>query len=153
MNKENKYIAVEGKAADCEAAISLCGAALQEAGFVREGFAQECILREREYPTGLPTDIPVAIPHCQSGNIIKSGMCYLRLAESVEFHRMDDDEATIFTRHIFNLVIPGGGDHLDFLQQLMGVLSDPAIMSELERTPTDEVPALMARSFSGEVIA
>ena len=64
MSKE-KVIALEGRAEDREEAIRLCGQALCRAGIAEDAFAEGCVRREREYPTGICTDIPVAIPHCE----------------------------------------------------------------------------------------
>lgn len=121
MSKE-KIIALESHAEDREAAIRLCGRALFEAGLVGESFAEACVNREKERPTGICSDIPAAIPHCQSETITQSGVRYLRLDAPLEFRRMDDDYETIMTRSVFNLSIQSADDHLDFLQKMMGVL-------------------------------
>lgn len=141
MSKE-KVIALEGRADGREEAIRLCGQALCRAGIAEDAFAEDCIRREREYPTGICTDIPVAIPHCRSDAILQSGVCYLRLEEPVEFGRMDDDEETVMTRSIFNLAITAG-DHLDFLQKMMSIVGDEEFVAELERADIEDVPELL----------
>lgn len=141
MSKE-KVIALEGRADDREEAIRLCGQALCRAGIAKDAFAEGCVRREREYPTGICTDIPVAIPHCRSDAILKSGVCYLRLEEPVEFGRMDDDEETVMTRSIFNLAITAG-DHLDFLQKMMSIVGDEEFVAELEQADIEDVPELL----------
>lgn len=141
MSKE-KVIALEGRAEDREEAIRLCGQALCRAGIAEDAFAEDCIRREREYPTGICTDIPVAIPHCRSDAILQSGVCYLRLEEPVEFGRMDDDEETVMTRSIFNLAITAG-DHLDFLQRMMSIVGDEGFVAELEQADIKDVPELL----------
>ena len=135
-----KIIALEGRAKDREEAIRLCGQALRDAGVAGDGFAEGCVRREREYATGICSDIPVAIPHCKSEDILQSGVCYLRLEEPVEFQRMDDDFETIMTRSIFNLAIQDGGDHLDFLQKMMSIVGDEEFVAELERADIEDVP-------------
>lgn len=142
MNGE-KIIAIQGQAGDWEQAIRLCGQALCQAGVVGGEFAQECVRREQEYPTGICTDVPVAIPHCKSEAILESGVCYLRLEQPVEFRRMDDDEETVMTRSIFNLAIKSAGSHLDFLQQMMSVVGDEELVAQLERMDIEQVPALL----------
>lgn len=144
------YIAITGQASTCEEAIRLAGQALQEAGYVGNGFIKGCTDREKEYPTGLCTDIPVAIPHCQSDEILKTGVCYLRLQEPVVFRRMDDDEETVATRHIFNLAIKGADNHMGFLQKMMGMVTDLEVLKLLESAPIEEIPALLERSLDTE---
>lgn len=147
MEAEHRYIAVEGRAGSGEEAIKLCGRALWRAGLVEEAFYQECIDREREYPTGLCTDIPVAIPHCRSEAIKVSGVCYLRLKEPVVFRRMDDDEEVVTTRSIFNLAIKGAEDHLEFLRKMMGIVTDKDLMEQLEAVEIEKVPELLKKRF------
>lgn len=63
MGHTNHYLAIEGEAKDWEEAIRLCGQAIADAGYADETFMNACIEREKEYPTGLPSEVPVAIPH------------------------------------------------------------------------------------------
>ena len=139
---QSGYVAIEGSVSTAEEAIRLCGSALVGAGFVNEGFAQGCVDREAEFPTGICSEIPVALPHCMSEDIIKSAVCYLRLAEPVAFRRMDNDESTVLTRHVFNLAIDRG-DHLSFLSRIMGALQDPDILLGIEQMPIEEVAAFL----------
>lgn len=120
----NHYLVIEGDAADSSAAITLCANALQKQGLVGPLFGQKCIDREKEYPTGLPTEIPVAIPHCKDEETKGNSICFLKLRHPVTFHRMDDDRETIETRFIFNLAIADATEHLGVLQNLMGFLGD-----------------------------
>lgn len=150
MKSEQKYIAFEGQAGSCEEAIALCGQFLYEEGYVGKEFSQECIEREKEFPTGLCTDIPVAIPHCKSKVIKKDGICYLRLKEPVIFRRMDEDEETIETRSIFNIAIQNADHHVDFLRQIMNVLTDKALLERLECIDINEVPGLLEQSLKSE---
>jgi len=148
MVSNHNYIAIEGHATSNEEAIRLCAAALYEAGYVEEGFSEDCIEREKEYPTGLCcTCIPVAIPHCQSKTIKKDGICYLRLKEPVVFGRMDDDEEVVKTKSIFNIAIKNADDHLDFLKQMMSIITDEELVQRLESVDIEEVPEVLEYSF------
>jgi len=124
MIKKENCISIEGSAENWEEAIQLCGQKLQDNGKTEAIFTTNCIEREKEYPTGLPATIPVAIPHSISEGINESSICFLRLKEPVEFKRMDNDEESIVTNLIFNLAIKDSGDHIQFLQKLMGFLMD-----------------------------
>lgn len=120
----NKYIIIRGNAGSSTEAIQLCGNALEQAGIVSSSFAEGCIKREADYPTGLPSDIPVAIPHCQDDSIKENAVCVLFPDKPVTFRRMDDDEETIDAEIIFNLVVMNPDEHLEALQNLMGFLSN-----------------------------
>ena len=124
MSSKNVYIATEGSAKDWEEAIRICGTCMMERGSVSRSFTDSCIEREREYPTGLPAGIPVAIPHSKAEGIKENCICFLRLDRPVRFYRMDDSEEYIDTRLVFNLAIKGADDHLEFLQKLMQFVLD-----------------------------
>lgn len=138
----NLILAIEGHASTAEEAIRVCGRALEGAGSVRPGFAASCVDREFDYPTGLATEVPVALPHCQSNDILRSTLCYLRLDEPVEFRRMDDDEDSIWTRHVFNLAILPG-NHLAFLTSTISMLQDARVLKNLENMDIGEVPGFL----------
>ena len=59
MKKED-ILVVDGTADSWEQAIHLAGGTLYENGFVKEGFEQACIDREKTYPTGLLMDTSIA---------------------------------------------------------------------------------------------
>lgn len=118
------YLVIHGSARDSTEAIRLCGNALVRAGIVGPSFAQGCIAREKEYPTGLPSDEPVAIPHCSDASIKKDAICVLFLDHPVVFHRMDESELTVETSIIFNLAVANPDEHIGVLSHLMFFLSD-----------------------------
>lgn len=140
--RQKGFLAIEGAAATAEDAIRLCGAALERAGYVTDAFAQGCIDREVNYPTGICTEIPVALPHCKSEAILKSAICYARLDTPVSFRRMDDDEESVKTRHVFNLAI-APGDHLEFLSKTMQLLADKRVLEAFEDMPIAGVSAYL----------
>jgi PTS system galactitol-specific IIA component len=143
MKSKNIYLAAEGFAANWEEAIALCGKYMRENGSVSQEFTDACIEREREYPTGLPADIPVAIPHSKAKGIQENCVCFLRLDEPVRFYRMDDDEEYVDTKLVFNLAIRQSDEHLEFLQKLMQFVLDKDVMEQCSRMPVDEIPELL----------
>lgn len=143
MSSKNLYLAAEGSAENWEGAIRLCGKHLMECGNVDQDFVEGCIEREKEYPTGLPSDIPVAIPHCRCGSVKENSICFLRLDKPVQFKRMDDDEEYVETRLIFNLAIKAADDHLAFLQKLMGFVMNEDALIKCSELPLSEIPAFI----------
>lgn len=143
MSSKNVYLAIEGKAKDWEEAIRLCGACMMKHGSVSRAFTDSCIEREREYPTGLPADIPVAIPHSKADGIKENCICFLRLDKPVRFYRMDDSEEYIDTKLVFNLAIKGADDHLEFLQKLMQFVLDEGSLEECSNMPLEEITKLL----------
>ncbi|MDO4169542.1 MAG: PTS sugar transporter subunit IIA [Lachnospiraceae bacterium] len=148
MGQKNHYLAIEGEASNWEEAIRLCGEAIENAGYADGSFMDACIDREKEYPTGLPTEIPVAIPHSKVESIKENCVCLLRLKEPVEFRRMDDDEKRIQTRIIFNLAIKGGDTHLEFLQTLMSSIMDKEMIEQCMKKEIREIPEYLEKKLN-----
>lgn len=76
---------IEGEAKTWEEAISLTSTMLLENRCVKETFLKSCIKREIAFPTGLPTQVPVAIPHTDPAHVNQNAVCVLRLKNSVMF--------------------------------------------------------------------
>ncbi|MDD3185762.1 MAG: PTS sugar transporter subunit IIA [Anaerostipes sp.] len=147
MSSKNIYLVTEGSAKNWEEAIRLCGKCMQENGSVKNQFTEDCITREKEYPTGLPATVPVAIPHSKAHGINENCICFLRLNQPVRFYRMDDSEEYVDTRLVFNLAIQQADDHLEFLQKLMQLVLNEAILSKCLELPLDEIPALLEENL------
>ena len=118
MGHTNHYLAIEGEAKDWEEAIRLCGQAIADAGYADETFMNACIEREKEYPTGLPSEVPVAIPHS----------------------KVDSDEESIETTAVFNLAIKDGDQHLEFLQTLMQAVMNKEVVENCMTKELNEIP-------------
>lgn len=136
---ENEYLVIHGEAQNNEEAIMLCGRALYEAGLVKETFAEKCVCREKLYPTGLPTEIPVAIPHCKDDGIKVNSVCFLKLKKPVIFYRMDDDMEKVETDMVFNLAIKNPEEHLQVLKNLMKFFSDKKTLEKCRNSSDEEI--------------
>lgn len=142
---ENNYLILHGHADTQMEAIDMCGKALYEAGFVAETFAGKCLDREKDFPTGLPTEYPVAIPHCKDDGIRENAICFLKLDKPVIFYRMDDDQEYIETDMIFNMAIRDPNEHIDALQHMMEFLDDPDNLKKCQELNDDELVAFLRK--------
>lgn len=140
---ENKYIVIHGNAETAEEAILICGEALYKEGIAGAEFGKKCVIREKDFPTGLPTDIPVAIPHCQDDSVNCNAICILKLEHPVEFRRMDDDEEVVMTDMLFNLAVMDADEHLQALQNLMIFLNDTETFKVCREKSDDELIVYM----------
>lgn len=143
----NKFIAIDGEAKDWEEAIRLCGKALVEKGYVDQTFVDGCVEREKEYPTGLPSAIPVAIPHVQSDGIRENSICILRLKNPVIFYRMDSCDEYIKIEMVFNLAIKNTNEHLEYLQKLMGFVMDKEKLQTCAEISPEMISEFMEQYF------
>ena len=87
-------------AADKNAVVDeLCFRARQ-AGYIDDTFKQGLMKREEEYPTGLPTQVPIAMPHLHDG--CKQNFCGIAtLSSPVKFGCMGDPDTLLQVQHVF----------------------------------------------------
>ena len=57
-------------------------------GLFKSTWLEAVIKRESEFPTGLPTLIPVAIPHTDSVHVNADGVGFFKLKNPIEFGEM-----------------------------------------------------------------
>lgn len=138
---KNKYLVIHGDAKDKFEAIAMCGNALCKAGYAAETYAGKCQEREKDFPTGLPTDYPVAIPHCKDEGVTENAICFLKLDKPVSFSRMDDDQESIETDMIFNLAIKDPNGHLEALQRMMAFFGEEENLLKCRNLSDQEIIA------------
>ncbi len=105
---------------------------LQECGRTRESFLQGLVDREKNYPTGLPVNGGVAIPHTDAEHVISDAISIATLATPVGFREMagvDDTEIPVDV--VFMLALSGSGDHLEVLQKIIQCIQDSGFMASL----------------------
>lgn len=103
-------------------ALKCTGEALYEKSFVKDTFVDGCIKREEMFPTGLPCEEPVAIPHADAEYVLKDAICFLILKKPIAFRRMDNTEENISTRLVVNMAISASGSQVEMLMKLMNIL-------------------------------
>ena len=88
------------QAEDAESVIRLLCDKAMDNGCIEPVFVQAILEREKEYPTGLPTMVPLAIPHIHDG-CLRSFFSMAVLDEPVSFRCMGDPDEVIETRLVF----------------------------------------------------
>jgi len=133
---------LEGKAVDYEQAIRLCADCLLQTGYIKDSFVDACLEREQQFPTGLPLNPGVAIPHADSVHVKKSCLCLLRLTEPVQFRRIDNPEQKIDITFVICIAIAIPNNHNVVLAHLIKAFQDNTFTLELESSSPEEVVAL-----------
>lgn len=87
--------------------------------------------REKEFPTGLPTPIPVAIPHTDSIHVKTSGIGFFRLLQPVTFGEMGSTDSTVEVSIIIPLLITDPKDQVDLLMKVVTAVQDLDFMKRL----------------------
>ncbi len=128
----------EGEAVDWEAAIRITSRILELEGCVKESFYKACVDREKLYPTGLPTKVPIALPHTNEVHVIRPGACLLRLSEPVKFKSMENPEDEIEVEFVFNIAISEVKDQLSVLGAVSRMFQDMEFLKNIKSMPIDE---------------
>lgn len=108
---------------------------LNNAKFVTEDFYPALLAREKQYPTGLETPIPISLPHVGEG-IRQPFLAIATLEEPVLFKDMGGSNRDIPVR----IVILFGNNSSDaqagILQKLSGIIQDEEKLKELLESPS-----------------
>ncbi|MGI5951306.1 MAG: PTS sugar transporter subunit IIA [Brooklawnia sp.] len=125
----------QGLASSTEA-IELLASAAIEAGFATDEFTTAILAREAEYPTGLPTAVPVAIPHIHDG-CLRSFLSCVTLPEPVQFASMEGDDEPLDIQIVFCFGITEPKQQAKVLRQLSVLFQNADHLNRLENAQTD----------------
>lgn len=117
---------------------------------VKQGYFEEVIKREREFPTGLKsTDIAVAIPHTFAEYANKNAIAVIRPVVPVPFVLMGTEDTLEDVQLILPLVIKDPDSHMAFLKKLMKLLSDQKILEcIIKEESTTKIYHILRAAFS-----
>lgn len=141
-------IVIEKAAATWEEAIGCTSEALLEKGYVKDSFYEGCVEREKKFPTGLPTRIPVAIPHTDAEHVNEPAICLLRLKKPVAFYSMDDGDQTVDAEFVFNMALEKSEDQLDMIQTIISTVQDSEFLGKARNMTLDELYQSLYRRWS-----
>jgi len=105
---------------------------LVDEGCVKNTYLEALMGREKEYPTGLPTQpYAIAIPHADPQHLIKPFVAPIRLKNEIDWCEMATSDVWHKIRLIFVLGFTKGDGHIEMLQLLVDNLQDKKLMDEL----------------------
>lgn len=116
-----------------EDAISKTAKKLFEEGYVTDEFGDQCIKREQQYPTGLNTLVPIAIPHTDSDYVRQSAICLLKPKNKVNFIDMEDSTSAVEVAYILNLAIKDNKKQVPVLSKVIGLFNDTELIQEVNQ--------------------
>jgi PTS system galactitol-specific IIA component len=125
---------------DSESILRFLSKILFDKGFVKEGFEEAVIKREKEFPTALPTSgYKVAIPHTDSEYVNKSVISIASLQEPVLFNVMGEPEKTLPVSVIFLLVIKEKEKQVEVISELIEkIIKDEKLIEKIATSARGE---------------
>lgn len=128
---ENR-IQVNFFAEDQFAAIKMAADPLIKQGFVKEGFLEAVMEREKIFPTGLPTFIGVALPHTEAKYVINEGISIITLEKPVLFAGMGNPKEKVSAEIIFLLAIKNPEKQLGVLQTIITIIQNEKVLKRIK---------------------
>lgn len=142
-------VVVDVVARDAEEVIQMLADRLHEQGWVSDQYGWDTILREREHPTGLPTQpICIAFPHAGAEGVIESSLAVAALRESVVFKNMGDPDEDLQVELVFMLANKSPEEQIQTLRNLALLFGEGEKLSELRALITPaEIVAWLKREL------
>ncbi len=122
-------------APDALSAIRALNDNLVRTGHTTAEFGEDACEREKVFPTGLPTQpVAVALPHADPDHVLRSAVAVATLQSPVTFAQMGTDGSLHLDVHaVFLLAIREREKQVSMIQQLMKLIQDGDVLSELMR--------------------
>lgn len=111
---------------------------LKEEGYAKEGYKEAILKREVEYPTGLPAEIKIAIPHCDHTLVNKSAIAVGVLNNTVNFQAMDDPSKTLDVQIVIMLALDEPHGHIEMLQKIVQLIKSSEDLKRIIESTSDE---------------
>ncbi|MBL1227297.1 PTS sugar transporter subunit IIA [Enterococcus sp. BWR-S5] len=134
-------IFVDLEVANFEELVQQIAAPLVKAADVTAEFPEQVILREKSFPTGLPTEpIGVAIPHTDAKYVNNNRVTIATLKNPINMEIMGGmDEGTIPVSIVFLLALGQSNKQLNILQKLMTVLPKAELLERLKKGSKEDI--------------
>lgn len=103
-----------------------------EAGVVKESFIEAVAHRETVFPTALPAEIPIAIPHTASEHVITPAVGIGVLRHPVEFCQMGTPDIKLMPELVFMLAIKDPKAQIGLLKQMMKLIQNGELLRAIK---------------------
>ena len=136
---DKNLVFIDADVDTAEDAIRLMASRLQELGYVKEGYAQMVLDREKDFPTGLPgKSMCIAIPHTNPSLVIKPAIGVIVPRHPVEFSMMGEPDTKLQVSLIMPLVIKDSNKQIDLLRAMMYVIQDDELLRSVGTSKSPE---------------
>jgi PTS system galactitol-specific IIA component len=110
---------------------------LKALDYVTDDFYEHVIQREKDFPTGLPTVIPMALCHTEAQYVKQAAICVATLAKPVEFQEMGTPENLVQAEMVFLIAMKNPKDQVPWLRKMMEFCKDKSALETI-RDATDK---------------
>jgi len=127
-----ELIRTRARVRDREDAIRLLAELMAARGYVTPDFLPAVLKREKEFPTGLPTqEVAIALPHTEAMHVQHSRIAVGVLEQPVAFHMMGSPDQIVQVRVVFLLAIADNDSQVLALKQLADLFQDGSTLGRV----------------------
>lgn len=141
---------VRPRVSSAEEVLRSVAALALEQGYVRESFPDAVVQREADHPTGLPTPVPVAIPHTDTEHVVRPALAAVLLDPPVPFGEMGGAGDDVDVRLVVVLMVTDPAGQVGLLSRLITVLRQPELEQSLDGVDDPETLAARVQSLLDE---
>jgi PTS system galactitol-specific IIA component len=132
-------VALDLEASDDAAVIETLVGKLVEHGLVSPAYGPATLAREREHPTGLPSEpFPIAIPHADADGVFCSSLAFASLKTPVHFKNMVEPDEDLDVQLVFILANKSPEEQITTLRNMALLFGQPDKLLELRGLATPE---------------
>jgi PTS system galactitol-specific IIA component len=118
-------------------------------GILKESWLTAVLAREATSPTGLPTAVPVAIPHTDAQHCDADGIGFFRLTQPVSFGEMGSLDRKVEVQLIIPLLITDSKAQLPLLMSVINLVQDSEKLNALMTLQTEsEIAEFFAKNLT-----
>lgn len=145
---EEKLIFVNIELKNSKEVIKLLGGALIKNKYVKNDFVKAVIEREKQFPTGLDTPIPIALPHTDANFTLKKGFAIATLKHSVTFKSMGGSGKILPIRIVLIPVLTQKSEDNIIFYELLKKCRDSKMAHELLKcNSSEEIKKILTKTF------
>jgi len=133
---DERLILLNLDADTAEVVIRALGARLEAAGCVKPSWIEAALAREKVYATGLPTEVPVGLPHTDAVHCLRPAIAVATLAQPVTWGRLGDPSQTVPVQIVFALAVVKPEEQVKTLTKLIDFCQKPENLRELYHAAT-----------------
>ncbi|MFC9768870.1 PTS sugar transporter subunit IIA [Rhodococcus jostii] len=100
-------------------------------GYVHVAYSDALLAREAQFPTGLPSTTPAAIPHADSPLVKKPGIGVALLPDPLAFEKMGAPGENVDVQLVLLLLVTEPDDQAAVLASVVGMLQRDNLIEEL----------------------
>ncbi|MGC8690753.1 MAG: BglG family transcription antiterminator [Caldisericum sp.] len=127
-----------------EELVKTIGKELIDKGYVKNGFVEAVLEREKKFPTGIESPIPFAIPHAESEYTLKSVIVIVLLKKPLLFNLTSDKNKSVPVSIVVLPAISNKEEDGKMLYKVIEKLNKPDIAKEiLESNQSDKILRLL----------